>query len=132
MHIIDGNALLYTLQKQPRTFTELASIMFECLPRVKCGRIDFVTDSYQPISIKYQERITYSSGKEFIISGPLTRVPTNRKNFLRSSKSKIQVNDLLLKEWSNMNMQINSMEFNCTSQTKTNVSFCLVHMGKEL
>ena len=49
-YIVDGNALLQAMVSRPSTFRELAEYVFQQLPRPQ--RVDFVTDSYHPLSIK--------------------------------------------------------------------------------
>ncbi|KAK3728506.1 hypothetical protein QZH41_002367 [Actinostola sp. cb2023] len=53
-YVIDGNALLQAMVAIPSTFGDLADSVFEQLPKVH--RVDFVTDSYHPLSIKEVER----------------------------------------------------------------------------
>ena len=95
--IIDGNALLQALVGIPDTFEQLCEKVFYQLPNAK--RIDIVTDSYHPTSIKTIERNRRGSGQSYLIIGGLTKIPHNWKEFLSNSKNKQQLLKLLLNEF---------------------------------
>ena len=57
----------------PSTFGELAEYVFQQLPRAQ--RVDFVTDSYHPLSIKGLERSRRDSSQAHLVKGPSTKVP---------------------------------------------------------
>ena len=96
-YVIDGNALMHAQVALPNTFGELATKMFDQLPKVP--RVDFVTDSYFPMSIKNIERKRRRSDKAHLIKGPLTKVPRNWKSFLSSEENKQNFIKFLLTEW---------------------------------
>ena len=96
-YVIDGNALMHAQVALPDTFGELAIKMFDQLPKVP--RVDFVTDSYFPLSIKNIERKRRGSDKAHLIKGPLTKVPRNWKSFLSSEENKQNFIKFLLTEW---------------------------------
>ena len=50
VYICDGNAILHAVTGIPETFEDVAEKIFGILPKAKC--IDFVTDTYNPNSIK--------------------------------------------------------------------------------
>ena len=54
LFIINGNTLLQAQMSLPDTFRKLSESVFAQLPNVR--RVDFVTDSYNPFSIKWLER----------------------------------------------------------------------------
>lgn len=81
----------------PDTFEELADSVFNMLP--KRGRVDFVTDTYDPDSIKSFERKRRCSSTKFLISGPKTRTPKDWKTFLANSENKTSLIRLIFEQW---------------------------------
>ena len=76
----------------------------EMLPKVfnvlhRANRVDFVTDSYHPNSIKSFERYRRGSPPTFLLSGPMTKTPREWKSFMSNGKNKTQLIKLLLSEW---------------------------------
>ena len=53
VEVANGNALLQSLPNLPDTFEELSVVVFSLVP--KAPRVDFVTDTYLPMSIKSLE-----------------------------------------------------------------------------
>ena len=97
VYIIDGNAMFQALIQIPDTFGELAERIFVNLRNAT--RVDFVTDTYREQSIKNIERNRRGTSQEFLVHGPLTRVPREFKTFLCNSSNKKQLISLILKEW---------------------------------
>lgn len=97
-YIMDGNALLQAQVALPGTFGELAESLFKQLPH-NSQRVDFVTDSYLPLSIKGLERARRGSANAHLIKGPLTKIPRNWKTFLASEENKQSFTRFLLNEW---------------------------------
>jgi hypothetical protein len=77
-YIVDGNALLQAQITLPETFKDLAASIFAQLPK----RVDFVTDSYFPLSIKGIERERRGSSKVHLLKGPKMKVPRDWKAFM--------------------------------------------------
>ena len=59
-----------------------------------------LTDSYDPQSIKAQERLRRGSSEENILAGPATRKPYDFKMFIANENNKKQLCQLLLRVWS--------------------------------
>lgn len=97
VYVTDGNAMFQALTQIPDTFGELAERIFVNLPYAT--RVDFVTDTYQEESIKNIERDPRGTSQEFLVRGPLTRVPREFKKSLCNSFNKKQLITLILKEW---------------------------------
>ena len=81
----------------PETFEDVAENVFSVLP--KTNRVDFVTDSYHPNSIKSFERYRRGSSPPFLLSGPRTKSLREWKSFMSNDKNKTQLIKLLLSEW---------------------------------
>ena len=64
------------------------------------GNFIFSTDSYDPNSIKAQERIRRGSSEPFQIDGPNTSKPKDFKLFLLNDANKVNLCKLLLRVWS--------------------------------
>ena len=106
--IVDGNATFHELMNVPATFGEVAERLFNSLP--KSTRVDFVTDTYMPHSIKDIERQRRAASVNvddeddpdngLTIEGPSTKVPSNFKEFLSKSSCKTELIDFLHREWS--------------------------------
>ena len=79
--IIDGNATLHQQVTIPDTFGALAENVFNAMPIQKHTRIDFVTDSSKLLSIKDLtcKSCEIGKSKEFLITSPLTKVPSDWK-----------------------------------------------------
>ena len=98
VHVYDGNATLQSLPKsKPDTFEKLALMVFNLLPKTK--RVDFVTDTYIPNSIKSFERQKRGSSPTFLLSGPKTKTPRDWNGFMSNDDNKTQLIQLLLDEW---------------------------------
>ena len=97
VHIIEGNAMLQSLVAIPDTFEELAESVFNQLPKAK--RVDFITDTYKPQSIKSYERTRRGTTATHLLSGAKTRTPHDWKNFMSNDKNKTQLIKLLLDQW---------------------------------
>ena len=96
-YIIDGNALLQAQMSLPNTFGELSESIFAQLPNVR--RVDFVTDSYHPFSIKGLERAQRGTAKPHLIQGRKTKIPRDWKQFMSSDKNKQRLISFLIGEW---------------------------------
>ena len=96
-YIIDGNAVLQAMVSLPSTFGELAECVFDQLPRAQ--RVDFVTDSYHPCSIKGVERSRRGSAKAHLVKGPSTKFPRDWKRFFCNEVNKRRLCSFLLEEW---------------------------------
>ena len=97
--IIDGNAILHQQVTIPDTFGTLAENVFNSLPIHKHTRIDFVTDTPKTRSIKDLTRKSRGIGKEYVISGPLTKVPPQWKDLLHHNANKAQIITLMINDW---------------------------------
>lgn len=97
VHIFDGNATLQSLPLVPDTFEQLAETVFNMLP--KQGRVDFVTDTYSPTSIKSFERRRRGSTPTLLLSGPKTKTPKDWKSFMANDENKSQLLHLLFNQW---------------------------------
>ena len=95
--IIDGNAFLRSLVRLPETFGEMAKLVISTLPKGKS--VHFVTDSYQPDSIKQAERLRRGTSTTFLIGGPLTKLPKDFSAFMLNAGNKLQLVKFLLNEW---------------------------------
>eukprot|EP00745_Piridium_sociabile_P026705 TRINITY_DN42673_c0_g1_i18.p1 TRINITY_DN42673_c0_g1~~TRINITY_DN42673_c0_g1_i18.p1 ORF type:complete len:760 (+),score=189.88 TRINITY_DN42673_c0_g1_i18:236-2515(+) len=96
-YVIDGNAMFQQQVALPTTFGELAEQIFDKLPKV--SRVDFVTDSYRPNSIKGSERNRRGTSKKHLVKGPATKVPRDWKTFLSNDENKTSFTRFLLEEW---------------------------------
>ena len=97
IYIIDGNAMYQAQTNIPDNFGGLAETLFDQFP--KEARVDFVTDSYYPYSVKGLERSRRGSGTVHLIKGSSTKVPRNRKTFLSNDENKQNLTKFLLDEW---------------------------------
>lgn len=97
VHVVDGNAILQSIISVPDTFEELAEYVFNLLPKHK--RVDFVTDTYVPKSIKSFERKRRGSSPTFLLSGAKTRTPKDWKSFMSNDENKTQLLRLLFEQW---------------------------------
>ena len=95
--IVDGNALLQAMVSLPSTFGELAEYVFQQLHRAQ--RVDFVTESYHSRSIKGLERSRRSSLQAYLVKGPSTKVPRERKKLLCNEENKRRLCSFLREEW---------------------------------
>ena len=59
----------------------------------------FSTDSYQPDSIKAQERIRRGCSEKLILQGMSPTKPADFKVFLSNEQNKLQLCQMLLKVW---------------------------------
>ena len=91
------NALLQAMVSLPSTFGKLAEYVFQQLPIAQ--RVDFVTDSYHPRSIKELERSIRGSSQAHLVKGPSTKVPRDWKKFLCNEENKRRLCSFLLDEW---------------------------------
>ena len=89
--IIEGNALLQAQVHLPDTFGELAESAFRQLSDVP--RVDFVTDSYFPQSIKSLERERRGASQAHLIKGQNITLPRDWKTFLTCEKNKQVLSD---------------------------------------
>lgn len=97
VYVYDGNATLQSLVSIPDSFDALAMMVFNLLPKVP--RVDFVTDTYSPMSIKSFERKKRGNSPKFMLSGPKTKTPRDWKGFMSNDDNKTQLIKLLLDEW---------------------------------
>ena len=95
--IQDGNALFHALTNLPLTF---GGICLQVLDQMAAKKnFIFSTDSYQPDSIKAQERVRRGCSAKFIVQGAATRKPHDFKVFLGNEENKRQLCQLMLKVW---------------------------------
>ena len=95
--IQDGNALFYALLNLPPMMGDICLQILDQMLAKK--NFIFSTDSYQPDSIKAQERLRRGFGEKFLVEGPATRKPMDFKLFLANDANKVQLCQLLLKIW---------------------------------
>jgi len=93
VHIVDGNALLQGLVHVLETFEDLASAVFNTLPKV--ATVHFVTDN----SVKELERLRRGSSQTYLIGGRKTRLPRDFKSFMHNAENKRQLTKFILSEW---------------------------------
>jgi len=95
-YVIDGNHYFHSLIGLPDTFGQLAKKVLDSLPEAK--RVDFVTDSYKPDSIKGRQSRDVS--ERFFVRGEHVKIPRDFKKFFSNLENKMQLFELILKEWS--------------------------------
>lgn len=93
-YIVDGNAVLQAMVSLPGTFGDG---VFEQFP--KAERVDFVSDSYQPLSIKVVERSRREMSAPDIVKVSSTKAPRDWKKFLSNAENKKRLSEFLLEEW---------------------------------
>ena len=96
MYVEDGNALFYCIKTQ-KTFGDISRTLFSMA--TKRDNVIFSTDSYEPQSVKSQERLRRGAGERRIIKGSSTRCPESWSSFLENDGNKVQLIDLLQKCW---------------------------------
>lgn len=89
--IIDGMALMQSLQEKPATFAELARFALQRIMsrwHIQGGRVDVVFDCYWAVSIKTSERQHRTSygGLQAIISSRNQKCPRQWKKFCEFSQ----------------------------------------------
>lgn len=97
IHIQDGNALFHALTDLQPTFGMIALQILDQMVSKK--NFIFSTDSYQPDSIKAQERLRRGCSEKLILQGMATRKPSDFKIFLANEDNKLQLCQMLLKVW---------------------------------
>ena len=97
-HVIDGNAMMHSICKLPRTFGQIAKLLFDMLPKVE--RVDFVTDTFKTNSIKSLERLRRGTSTKILLNGPEQTVPSDWHAFLSKDENKTQLIEFILSEWS--------------------------------
>ena len=97
VYVFDGNALLQSLTNIPDTFEGVAETVFNQLQKV--NRVDFVTDTYHPQSIKSYERQRRGSGPTFMLGGAKTKTPRDWKGFMSNDDNKSQLINLIFDQW---------------------------------
>ena len=97
INIIDAGGLIQSLTSIPETYEDLCLLIFNLLPQG--DRVDFVCDDYQVNSIKGIERRRRGMGVKITVKGPLQKTPSDFKEFLSNDKNKIQLYNLIAKEW---------------------------------
>ena len=98
LHIEDGNAFIHSLKDLPPTFGLICAKVLDMMSHK--GDFVFSTDSYQPLSIKSQERLRRGYSEKLLLSGVNTRRPPDIKLFLHNDENKLQLFHMLLKVWS--------------------------------
>ena len=98
LFIYDGNAQVHALVDVPNTFEAICLKLLDQLHR--SADIIFSTDTYQPTSVKSQERLRRGCGEKILVQGIKTRRPADFKQFLLNPDNKLQLLDLLLRVWS--------------------------------
>ena len=84
------------------TFRELAEYVFQQLPRAQ--RVDVVTDSYHPPSIKGLKRSRRGSSEARLVKRPSTKASRDWKKILCNEENKGRLYSFLLEEWEKGNM----------------------------
>ena len=102
--IIDEMALLQSLKRIPRTFSELASFAFKLVESTspqESTRTDLIMDQYPDVSIKNPERAKRSAGGtiQITIQDGNQKCPTQWKKFLSDGGNKTKLASFLVKEW---------------------------------
>ena len=97
LFIQDGMALLHALTNLQPTFGDICIQILNSIAMKE--NFIFSTDSYEPESIKTQERKRRGSSEKFIVDGPATRKPADFKLFLANEENKLQFCKLLLQVW---------------------------------
>ena len=103
--VVDAMAVLQSINSAPRTFAELAELVFSITTqayRSGTTRVDFVTDQYPRVSIKNVERNRrWKSGTLlWKITHPSQKCPTQWKQFLSVGDNKAAFVHFLVQEWS--------------------------------
>ena len=120
--VIDGMALLQTLKDIPKTFSDLAVyVLRNVVASLRPGdqRVDFVTDQYPQISIKYVERAKRSQKGviRVTIQSPDQKCPTQFSKYLSHGQNKSDLVHFLFREWSQ----------DCNSDLLQNVMLFVAH-----
>ena len=97
LYIQDGNALFHSLKNLPPTFGGITLNLLDLM--VQRSNFVFSTDSYQPGSIKGQERMRRGWAEKFLLDGPATRRPKDFKLFLSNDENKKQFCDVIRNVW---------------------------------
>ncbi|PIK40913.1 hypothetical protein BSL78_22227 [Apostichopus japonicus] len=108
MYVEDGNALFYCIKTQ-KTFADISRASFSMATSGKRDNVIFSTDSYEPQSIKCQERLRRSAGERRIIKGSSTRCPESWSSFLENDNNKVLLIDLLQKCWTESTTRMSSL-----------------------
>ena len=95
--ILDEDALFHSLTNLPPTFGAICMHVLDQMVAKK--HFIFSTDSYQPDSIKAQERLRRGFSEKFIVKGTATRKPQDFKLVLDTEENKRQLCHLMLKVW---------------------------------
>ncbi|KAL7397163.1 hypothetical protein ABVT39_017800 [Epinephelus coioides] len=95
--IQDGKALFHSLTNLPPTFGAICLHVLDQMVAKK--QFIFSTDSYQPDSVKAQERLRRDFSEKFIVKGTATRKPQDFKLFLDNEENNQQLCQLMLKVW---------------------------------
>ena len=90
--MVDLIAMIRTIQGVPDTYEELARRLFQMLP-VGYSRIDIVADTYQEISLKYQEREKRGVSEKVLIMSVKLKIPRNFSSFLKNGDNKTRLVD---------------------------------------
>lgn len=120
--IIDGMALLQTLKDIPKTFSAFAvCVLRNVMASLRPGdqRVDFVTDQYPQISIKYVERAKRSQKGVIKVSiqSPDQKCPTQFSKYLSLGQNKTDLVHFLFREWNQ----------DCNSALLQNVMLFVAH-----
>jgi len=103
--IIDGTDLLHSMRHAVLSFGELADAvlarLIQLMKKLKCNRVDFVTNTYPAISVKNSERTRRGDGgkQTFCIHNKHQKIPTQWKKFLANGKNKDALIEFLVSEW---------------------------------
>lgn len=108
-HVVGGNDVLQAMVSLPGTFGELTDSVFEQLP--KAERVDFVSDSYQPLSIKDVERCRRGMSAPHIAKGSSAKVPWETgRSFSLIPRTRNTCLSFFLKSGRSINLLQNYME----------------------
>ena len=102
--ILDGVAILHSMKYVPRTFSCLASYVFQLVKSAASQdktRTDLIMDQYPDVSIKTPERERRGAGGsiQIAINHGNQKCPTQWKKYLSDGSNKANLASFLVQEW---------------------------------
>ena len=102
--ILDGMAILHSMKYVPRTFSSLASDVFQLVKSAASHdrtRTDLIMDKYPDVSIKNPERERRGAGGsiQIAINHGNQKCPTQWKKYLSDGSNKANLASFLVQEW---------------------------------
>ena len=102
--ILDGVAILHSIKYVPRTFSCLASFVFQLVKSAASQdrtRTDLIMDQYPDVSIKNPERERRGAGGSIriAIDHGNQKCPTQWKKYLSDGSNKANIASFLVQEW---------------------------------